>query len=128
MGSEGPLTGTSYGGWMRRFPAAREREALASCNDYLVEAIDGHVGEVETPLFPPDGSEPDYLVLRVVGRAGLRRPVVTTAVVERVDSRQRLVWLHLTKEQVASLPEDLPLANQDVSKSLRRAQMTLGRP
>jgi hypothetical protein len=95
---------------MRRFPAAGEREALASCNDYLVDAIDGHVGEVETPLFPPEGAEPDYLVLRVVGPSGVRRPMVTTALVEEVDSRQRLVRLHLTKEQIKSLPEDLPLA------------------
>ena len=96
---------------MRLFPAVREREALASCNDYLVDALDGRVGEVETPLFPPDGSEPDYLVLRINGPSGLRRPVVTTALVERVDSRRRLVRLHLTKEQIKSLPEDLPLAN-----------------
>jgi hypothetical protein len=96
---------------MRRFPVAREREALASCNDYLVDAIDGRVGEIETPLFPPDGSEPDYLVLRIIGPSGVRRPVVTTALVEAVDSRQRLVRLHLTREQIESLPEDLPLAN-----------------
>jgi hypothetical protein len=96
---------------MRRFPAAGEREALASCNDYLVDAIDGHIGEVETPLFPPDGSEPDYLILRVSGSAGVRRRVVTAALVEEVDSRQRLVRLHLTKEQIKRLPEDLPLAN-----------------
>jgi hypothetical protein len=98
-------------GSMRRFPAAGEREALASCNDYLVDAIDGHIGEVETPLFPPDGSEPDYLILRVSGSGGARRRVVTAALVEEVDSRQRLVRLHLTKEQIKRLPEDLPLAN-----------------
>jgi hypothetical protein len=96
---------------MRRLVAVREREALASCNDYLVAALDGHVGEVETPLFPVNGSEPDYLVLRVVGPAGVRRPVVTTALVEAVDTRQRLVRLHLTREQIETLPEDLPLAN-----------------
>jgi hypothetical protein len=96
---------------MRRFPVAREREALASCNDYLVDAIDGPVGEIETPLFPPDGSEPDYLVLRINGPTGVRRPVVTTALVEVVDSRQRLVRLHLTRREIESLPEDLPLAN-----------------
>lgn len=110
MGFEAPLTGGSYRAAMRRYPASDEREALASCNDYLVDAIDGHVGEVETPLFPPDGSEPDYLVLRVVGPSGVRRPVVTTAVVEEVDSRQRRVRLHLTREQVDGLPDDLPLA------------------
>lgn len=96
---------------MRRFPAVDEREALATCNDYLVDALDGRVGEIETPLFPPDGSEPDYLVLRIIGPSGVRRPVVTTALVERVDSRRRLVRLHLTRRQIETLPEDLPLAN-----------------
>jgi hypothetical protein len=96
---------------MRRFLAVREREALASCNDYLVDAIDGPVGEVETPLFPPNGSEPDYLLLRVDGPKGVRRPVVTTALVEEVDAEQRLVRLQLTRDQIAVLPEDLPLAN-----------------
>ena len=96
---------------MRRFPAADEREALATCNDYLVDALDGRIGEIETPLFPPDGSEPDYLVLRVIGPSGVRRPVVPTALVEGVDSRRRLVRLHLTRRQIDSIPEDLPLAN-----------------
>lgn len=111
MGSEGPFTGETYGGQMRQFTGADGRRALASCNDYLVDAVDGHVGKVETPLFPPDGPEPDYLVIRVAGPSGVRRPVVTTAVVKDVDSRQRLVRLHLTKKQIEMLPEDLPLAN-----------------
>jgi hypothetical protein len=96
---------------MRREHAADGRESLASCNDYLVEGIDGHVGKVETPLFPPDGSEPDYLVLRVAVPSGVLRPVVTTALVESVDQRQRLVRLRVTKKLVSLLPEHLPLAH-----------------
>jgi hypothetical protein len=96
---------------MRRDHAAQGREALASCNDYLVEAVDGRVGSVETPLFPRDGSEPDYLVLRVAGPSGVLRPVVTTALVESVDPRQRLVRLRVTKKLIALLPEHLPLAH-----------------
>jgi hypothetical protein len=89
---------------------ARGREALASCNGYLVEASDGEVGEVETPLFPPDRSEPDFLVLRVHGRLRVRRPVVATALVGEVDSRRRVVRVHGTKGQIEGLPEHLPLA------------------
>ena len=90
--------------------AAAEREALASCNGYVVEASDGPVGEVETPLFPPDRSQPDYLVLRVGGPLGVRRPVLAAALVEHVDSRRRLVRVRGTKGQIERLPEQLPLA------------------
>lgn len=95
---------------VKRSLAAREREALASCNGYFVEAGDGQVGEVETPLFPPDRSEPDYLVLRVGGALGVRRPVLPTALVEEVDPRRRLIRVRGTKGQIENLPEHLPLA------------------
>jgi hypothetical protein len=95
---------------MKSPPAAGEREALASCNGYVVEASDGLVGEVETPLFPPDRSQPDYLVLRIGGPVRVRRPVIAVGLVEEVDSGQRLVRVRGTKGQIESLPEHLPLA------------------
>ena len=95
---------------MKSPPAAGEREALASCNGYVVEASDGPVGEVETPLFPPDRLQPDYLILRVGGHVGVRRPVVAVALVEEVDRLRQLVRVHGTKAQIKSLPEHLPLA------------------
>lgn len=113
---------------MVRSTPGRKRDALASCNDYLVEASDGEVGTVETPLFPPEGSEADYLVVRVAGSSRPRRRVVTTALVKEVDPKRRLVRLRVTKAELERLPEDLPLANPGVSKSLRGAQTTLGRP
>lgn len=87
------------------------REALASCNGYLVEAVDGCVGSVETPLFSQDRSDPDYLVLRVPRPEGLLRPIVTTALVESVDPGRSLVRLRVTKKLIARLPEHLPLAD-----------------
>jgi hypothetical protein len=95
---------------VRRFLAAGEREALASCYGYLVQASDGRVGEVETPLFPPDGSEPDYLILRTGGALRARRPVLATALVEKVDPARRIIRVYGTKGQIQSLPEHLPLA------------------
>ena len=95
---------------VQRLLLGSEREALASCNGYVVEASDGQVGEVETPLFPPDRSQPDYLILRIGRAVGVRRPVVATALVEEVDSRRRLVRVRGTKGQIESLPEHLPLA------------------
>ena len=58
---------------------------LAHCSGFRFEATDGLVGEVETPLFPPDAAEPDFLVVRTSGRARVCRPVVATALVERID-------------------------------------------
>jgi hypothetical protein len=95
---------------VKRTLAAGERGALASCNGYLVQASDGQVEAVETPLFPPDRSEPDYLVLRVGGPLGGRRPVLATVLVEEVDSHGRLIRVRGTKGQIESLPEHLPLA------------------
>jgi len=83
---------------------------LASCHGYAVEADDGRVGQVETPLFPPSGDRPDYLVLRVGRPIWTRRPVVSTALVTHVDQRSRLVRVRGTCEQIAHLPEHLPLA------------------
>jgi hypothetical protein len=68
-----------------------EREALASCSGYVVEATDGRVGQVELPLFPPDRSEPDYLILRADGFLSLRRPLIATTLIEYVDTRERRI-------------------------------------
>jgi hypothetical protein len=95
---------------MKRGLTDHELELLASSSGYAVEASDGHVGEVETPLFPPDRSDPDYLVIRVGGTAGLRRPVVATVLVEEVDDAHGLVRVRGTKDEIATLPEHLPLA------------------
>jgi N-acyl homoserine lactone hydrolase len=86
------------------------REALASCNGYVVEAADGRVGEVEMPLFPPDRIEPDFLVLRADGLLSLRRPLVATELVEEVDPRRHRIRVRGTRSEIESLPERLPLA------------------
>lgn len=90
-----------------------DREAhrgLACCSGFSVEAADGLVGEVETPLFPPDAAVPDYLVVRATRRGRVRRPVVATALVEHVDVGRRVVVLRGSGREIAGLPEHLPLA------------------
>ena len=83
-------------------------QRLAVSHGFLVVASDGPIGEVETPLFPPDADEPDYLVIRTGARR--RRPVVSTALVDHVDAARRLVFLRGSGKEIASLPEHLPLA------------------
>lgn len=75
----------------------------------MIEAEDGTVGLVETPLFPPDESEPDFLVLRV-GRLHPRRPIVSAALVEGVDPEAKVVYVRGRREEIQRLPEHLPLA------------------
>ena len=87
-----------------------ENEALLSLSGgYAVEALDGRVGVIETPLFPPDDPVPDFLVLRV-GRLRPRRPVLPSALVEQVDPRERVVRVRVRRSDVLRLPEHLPLA------------------
>ena len=90
--------------------ACAGRDSLAACHGFLVVAEHGTVGEVETPLFPPDSREPDYLVLRARGFLHVRRPVVSVALVARVDAEQQTVFVRGSAREIASLPEHLPLA------------------
>lgn len=86
--------------------------ALACCHGYEVEAEDGPVGVVETPLFPPDCDEPDFLVVRVHVRGRLfpRFPIVPVSLVSEVEPGVRLVRVRGSARSVAQLPEKLPLA------------------
>ncbi len=76
----------------------------------MVEAEDGVVGRVETPLFPSVGGAPDFLVVHVRDGIRLRRPVVPAALVEEVDTNFRIVRVRGRRAQVSRLPEHLPLA------------------
>ena len=90
-----------------------EREGhriLAFCGGFDVEAADGVVGQVETPLFPPDAAVPDYLVIRASRRGRVHRPVVATMLVERIDLGRRVIVLRGTRREITGLPEHLPLA------------------
>jgi hypothetical protein len=82
---------------------------LALSSGFSVEAADGEVGVVETPLFPPDETAPDFLVVRV-GRLHPRRPVLSAALVERIDLQKRVVHVRGSRRELADLPEHLPLA------------------
>ena len=83
---------------------------LRRCSGFRVEAADGALGTVETPLFPFGSSVPDFLVLRVQGRLRSRRPVVPAALVEAVDPVLRIVRLHGLRAELAALPEHMPLS------------------
>jgi hypothetical protein len=83
---------------------------LAGCAGYAAIGNDGFIGFVETPLFPDDLAEPDFLVLRVGNWPAMRRPVVSTTRVNDVDVEGRIVWLDGRRHELANLPQRLPIA------------------
>ena len=87
------------------------QRVLAYCHGFVALATDGQLGEIETPLFPPDWEAPDYLIVRTVhdDTQRLRRPVIPVALVEEVDEERRLLYLRGSVQQLAHLPESLPL-------------------
>lgn len=88
----------------------RELSLLAGSAGFGAIATDGVLGLVETPLFPPDAKEPDFLVLRVREASRIRRPVVSTSLVSEVDSGRRLVRLACSRKEILRLPDHVPIA------------------
>jgi hypothetical protein len=90
--------------------ADRRQMLLAGAAGYEVAASDGRLGVVETPLFPPDAAEPDFLLLRVGTWPRIRRPVVSVSLVEAIDTHERIVRIRGRRVEIASLSERLPIA------------------
>lgn len=101
----GLLRRPGYGGNVAADPTPT---TLACSHGYLVVGCDGPLGVVETPLFPPGGDEPDYLVLRRRKRLRASHPVVHVSLVHSAEPG--LVRLAATADEVDRLPEGLPLA------------------
>lgn len=85
-------------------------DASTGCHGYTLVASDGPCGTVETPLFPPDSSQPDFLAVRIGDRIQPRFPLVPIALVEDVDTAQETVRIAATADEIRHLPEMLPLA------------------
>ena len=85
--------------------------ALAHCHGFVAVASDGQLGEIETPLFPPDWREPDYLIVRTMrdDNHRLRRPVIPIGLVDEVDEERKMLYLRGTVRQLAHMPESVPL-------------------
>jgi hypothetical protein len=88
-------------------------QALAGSHGFLALAHDGPVGNVETPIFPPDSRDPDFLILRTRdANQRTRRPVVPIALVEDVDRERRVIRLRGLVRELTHLPESFPLAGR----------------
>jgi hypothetical protein len=86
------------------------RHALARSRGFLAIASDGHLGQIEMTLAPPEREEADYLVVLTRRFLRFRHPVVSAELVEEIDPDRRLVYLRGRVDQLAEFPERLPLA------------------
>jgi hypothetical protein len=93
---------------MRR-PRDPHDDRLSRCAGYIVVAHDGICGTVDAPLFAERG-RPDYLVLRLGSRIRPRYPIVALSYVESIDMDREFVYLAASREELAALPEHLPLS------------------
>jgi len=81
---------------------------LSASHGFSVEAVDGKVGEVETPLFPPAGGEPDFLVVRLAdGEASFA--VVPVQLISSIDAVERRITVGASCSAVASMRGDIAL-------------------
>lgn len=83
---------------------------LAGYAGYRLDAEDGPVGVVDTPLSSGSGTAPDFLVARTGPLLCQRRPVVPVSLVTHVDAAARVVTVRSTDGEIAAPPEHLPVA------------------
>jgi hypothetical protein len=83
---------------------------LARCHGFFVIAGGRPIGAIETPVFPGAASDPDFLVVRTSDSIPGTFRVVSAALVAGVDDEERSVTLALDSDEVAALPEALPLS------------------
>ncbi len=63
---------------------------------------------METPLFPPAGAEPDFIVIRLEGDEPAFA-VVPVRLISSIDTDGRRVQLEASRETIADLPGDIAL-------------------
>jgi hypothetical protein len=73
-----------------------------SIKDFRVEATDGEVGHVAWASYAPGES---YLVVSVSHHLQHRHHIVPAALVEKVGTPERRVWLRLSRSEVEQAPE-----------------------
>jgi hypothetical protein len=95
--------------------SAASEGPLARCHGFFVMAGGRSVGAIETPVFPGASSEPDFLVVRTADSIPGTFRVVSAALVQDVDPAARSITLSLDGDEVAALPEALPLGERGLA-------------
>lgn len=90
---------------------------LRGCHGFaVVDADSTPIGTVETPVFHGVALEPDFLIIRAADSIQGTFRVVSIAFIAEVIVERCLVWLAITSDEFARLPEELPFANRQQSE------------
>jgi len=84
--------------WTFTDPAYGERDIAG----YRVEALDGHIGKIDSATNDLDGS---FVVVDTGPWIFGRKVVLPAGVISRVDEGEETVWVNRTKEQIKNAPE-----------------------
>jgi hypothetical protein len=71
---------------------------------YHIHATDGEVGHVDELLFDESGWKIRYLVVDTSNWIGGRSVLISTAVVDKLDSPNQKIHVKLTREQIEKGP------------------------
>jgi hypothetical protein len=81
----------------------RASQSPGACHGFTLVGTDGPIGFVETPLFPPDCTDPDFLLVRL--RSSGTRRLVPTGHIETIDPSAQIVHVDQTRADVLAFPD-----------------------
>jgi len=91
-------------GWFRKL----ERAGESDLNGFRVEASDGLAGRIEQVLYWSDARIPDYIVIESGRWLFGRKSILSTGMIDEVDTEKRSLTMRMSKREIREVPECLP--------------------
>jgi hypothetical protein len=82
---------------------------LAGCSGFLVAVGQRPVGSAETLIFGGSSIEPDFLLVRTAEAIPGTFRAIPASLIEEIDATGRLITLAASWDEIAALPEQVPL-------------------